>query len=297
MEPNPNEVITEEDEYYPGLGCDHKSLTDFAIGFYQNAYFGCYPTIKALELLEEMQFDFIVKLTCEPERNISPYMTKLHLIHYPIKDNNVPVDWETFSMFVTTLVEYIREGKKIFIHCKGGHGRSCLVVTCILYLIDENANARDSIEKTIAIHNQRQDLSSRWKNIRSPFSKTQYLFLYKFLNPVCILKSYNIGYQAGFSGSSSFQLKTEYGNFSNVDAAFQSLKTTQIDWDDYTIMLYLTRIKFQQYPELIPNLLITGIRKIYDFSRYSFGNNLIGRCLIQIRSEILIAKCKDKIVF
>lgn len=286
---------TTEDDYCPEMYVC-KSLSDFAIGFHQNAYFGCYPTAQALGLLEEMQFDFIVKLTCEPERNIHPYMTKLQLIHYPIKDNNVPVDWETFSMFICAMVEYIKQGKKVFIHCKGGHGRSCLVVTCIMYLLFENVNARDAIEQTISIHNQRQDLSTRWKNIRSPFSKTQYLFLYKFLNPVCILKSYNIGYQAGFSGSSSFQLKTEYGNFSNIDAAFQALKA-QLDWEEYTIMLYLTRIKFQQYPELVPNLLITGIRKIYDFSRYAFGNNMVGRCLVQIRSEILIANCRDKIVF
>lgn len=266
-------------------------LEDFAVEFYPNCYFGCYPTQTALQVLEESQFDLVVKLTCEPEKNIHPYQTFIEKMAYPIKDNSIPLDWESFSVFISKLLHlYILKNKKIFIHCKGGHGRSCIIVACLLYCLKSSSNARIAIEDTIQIHNKRQDLSSRWRNIRSPFSKTQYIFLYKFLNPVCILKSYNSGYQAGFSASSSFELKTDHGTFSNIDAAFHSIKDQEDSRADVEIMKYLTRLKFQQYPELVPNLLSTGIRKIYDFSRYAFGENLVGICLTEIRQELFLQK-------
>ena len=135
--------------------CSNRNLENFAIEFFSNAYFGCYPTSESLKILEDCDFNFIIKLTCEPERNIHSYVTKLNVLHFPIKDNNIPVDWETFSMFICLIVEYIKQDKKIFIHCKGGHGRSCVVVACILYLLHYEMNAREAIEKTINIHNHR----------------------------------------------------------------------------------------------------------------------------------------------
>jgi hypothetical protein len=178
----------------------------------------------------------------------------------------------------------------VYIHCRGGHGRSCLVITCLLYLLHDEFITRDAIEHTIRIHNTRSDLSARWKTIKSPFSKTQYIFLYKFLNPICILKSYNTGYQAGFSGSSSFTIENKYGSFSNIDSAFQIIKSSEEVISNEELMLSLTQDKFSQHPELQENLIATGIKKIYDLSRYAFGGNLIGRCLVTVRNKYLYDK-------
>ena len=265
-------------------------LENFTVEFHPNCHFGCYPNQQVIRQLEDEQFDLIVKLTCDPEKNTHPYQTFIERLHYPIRDNNTPLDWESFSIFIVKLLSlYILQNKKIFIHCKGGHGRSCLVVACLLYCLNSSYNARSAIENVIKIHNKRQDLSLRWKNIRSPFSRTQYVFLYKFLNPICILKSYNVGYQAGFSASSTFELQTEFGSFSNIDAAVQSIKGL-VDWSELEIMNYLTRLKFKQHPELVPHLLGTGIRKIFDFSRYAFSENMVGLALVKIRNELFLEK-------
>lgn len=263
-------------------------LNSFATPFYQdNGFFGAYPAQEVIDALTELQFDYIIRLTAEQEKNVTDYICNIPTICYPIKDNHTPQDTEIFNIFIIYISQLLVDGKKIFIHCKGGHGRSCLVVTCILYYLTPNINSREAIERTVLIHNQRLDLSIRWKSIKSPFSKTQYVFLYKFLNPICILKAYNTGYQAGFSGSSLFEIQTDYGIFSNIDAAFQALRT-QTEFSDYEIMLKLTRLKFEQYPDLYENLVLTGIRKIYDFSRYAFGENLIGKCLMIVRHEYVL---------
>ena len=274
----------------------NQTISGFATPFWGKSYFGAYPTDEHLRLLESHGFEFIVKLNLDNEKNVEKYNTNIPLICYPIKDNNIPHEWEEFSSFICYLGGLIEQNKKIYIHCKGGHGRSCLIVTCILYHLTDNINAREAIERTVAIHNQRTDLSTRWKTIKSPFSKSQYIFLYKFLNPICILKAYNTGYQAGFSASSLFEIENELGTFSNIDAAFQAFRATLQDAvpnpEDlvFKFMLGLTEYKFTYYPELQSNLVLTGIRKIYDFSRYAFGENMVGRCLMKVRNTYLIEK-------
>jgi hypothetical protein len=273
-----------------------ETLESFATPFYHDiGFFGAYPAQECIDLLEKLNFDFIIRLTVDNEKNVVDYTTRIPMIYYPIKDNHTPQNTEIFNIFIIYISQLLIEGKKIFIHCKGGHGRSCLIITCLLYYLLPGINSREAIEKTIMIHNQRNDLSVRWKNIKSPFSKTQYVFLYKILNPICILKAYNTGYQAGFSGSSLFEIQTEYGIFSNLDAAFQSIRI-QTEYKDFDIMLVLTRMKFEQYPELYHNLVLTGIRKIYDYSRYAFGENLIGHCLIQVRHDYMLKNKKDELI-
>lgn len=263
------------------------NLTDFATPFYGNSYFGSYPTTECIQLLYDQHFDYMINLTVFQEKNLIQYKDPpIKVLYYPIKDNNVPQNWENFSYLVVWLSKQIEQGKRIFIHCKGGHGRSCLLITCIIYYLSDRMNAREAIEHTVYIHNQRTDMSIRWKGIKSPFSKSQYIFLYKFLNPICILKSYNTGYQAGFSGSSLFEIAVDSNIYSNLDAAFQALRTTSDS--EYELMLKLTKIKFDLHPELQYNLLITSIRKIYDYSRYAFKDNLIGKCLMEIREQYLI---------
>lgn len=261
--------------------------TSFLTRFYLDGYFGSYPTADQLGILQDMQFDYIVRLTLTQEKNVDPYTTSIQVIPLPIKDNNVPHDWDFFTIAILWIINQLREGKKIFVHCKGGHGRSCIVTTCILYYTNESLNARDAIEESIRIHNERTNMSLRWKGIKSPFSKSQYIFLYKYLNPICILKSYNSGYQAGFSGSSLFEIQHESGTYSNLDAAFQAIRYLPSFRDAFVEMFALTESKFSRYPELQDNLIHTGIRRIYDHSRYAFGNNLIGRCLMHLREKLI----------
>jgi hypothetical protein len=264
------------------------NLTDFATPFYGNSYFGAYPTAECIQLLYDQHFDYMINLTVYQEKNLVPYKDPpIKVLYYPIKDNNVPLNWENFSYLVVWLSKQIEQGKRMFIHCKGGHGRSCLLITCIIYYLSERMNAREAIEHTVYIHNQRSDMSIRWKGIKSPFSKSQYIFLYKFLNPICILKSYNNGYQAGFSGSSLFEIEYDSVSYSNLDAAFQALRSNG-EQNEYDLMFKLTRSKFETHAELQYNLLITGIRKIYDYSRYAFKDNLVGRCLMGVREMYLL---------
>jgi protein-tyrosine phosphatase len=56
----------------------------------------------------------------------------LHFISYPIPDRGVPGVRAGFAELISTLVERLRAGDSVAVHCRAGIGRSGLVGACVL---------------------------------------------------------------------------------------------------------------------------------------------------------------------
>lgn len=56
----------------------------------------------------------------------------LRFLNYPIPDTKVPQDIAHFRTFISGLVERLREGESIGIHCRGCIGRATITAACIL---------------------------------------------------------------------------------------------------------------------------------------------------------------------
>ncbi|HEV2137171.1 MAG TPA: hypothetical protein VGR47_23330 [Terracidiphilus sp.] len=56
----------------------------------------------------------------------------LRFLNYPIPDTKVPSDIAHFRRFVSGLVERLREGESVGIHCRGCIGRATITAACIL---------------------------------------------------------------------------------------------------------------------------------------------------------------------
>jgi protein-tyrosine phosphatase len=56
----------------------------------------------------------------------------LRFLNYPIPDTKVPLDVAHFRSFISGLVERLREGESIGIHCRGCIGRATITAACIL---------------------------------------------------------------------------------------------------------------------------------------------------------------------
>lgn len=56
----------------------------------------------------------------------------LRFLNFPIPDTKVPHDVAHFRSFISGLVERLREGESIGIHCRGCIGRSTITAACIL---------------------------------------------------------------------------------------------------------------------------------------------------------------------
>jgi len=63
----------------------------------------------------------------------------------PIKDNTAPTQGQ-FDIAVTALQEFVRQKKKVYLHCKNGHGRSTTILSA--YLIKQGNTPEEAL-KTI----------------------------------------------------------------------------------------------------------------------------------------------------
>ena len=139
---------------------------DFCSYFIKNkALFGCYPTQDNVTQLEKMGVKYIVDLTHSKEKNIVKYKTNCKYINYPIKDNYIPLSqkFDTLIIKLSNIIKKLNKNRYIYIHCKGGHGRSCLVVSCLLCYIYKNHPTK-SINLTSKYHNNRPNLKQKWIN-------------------------------------------------------------------------------------------------------------------------------------
>lgn len=142
----------------------------------KKALFGGYPNVYEIEYLRALGVKWFVDLTHTDEKNISDYSYLVdNWINYPIKDGHVPENKKTFSVFLLmlqTILEGLKPGEKMYLHCRGGHGRSSLVAACILSLVTQ-ISTKDSLEKIRKCHDLRPELSKKWLGCKSPMNAAQ----------------------------------------------------------------------------------------------------------------------------
>lgn len=61
------------------------------------------------------------------------------VLHYPIVDVSVPTNPATFRVLIERLYAQVQAGEQVFVHCKGGLGRTGLVVACLLVRLGHSA--------------------------------------------------------------------------------------------------------------------------------------------------------------
>lgn len=133
-----------------------------------NIMFGWYPT-QGIEgkysndietLIHKCNINVFVNLTQDNE-NLPSYEKFLRskypytiIINYPIEDQKVPQnkDMNRFNTFIDTIVQLSKD-HKVFIHCRGGHGRSGMVGACVL--IKKGYSAEKALETVSLMHKTR----------------------------------------------------------------------------------------------------------------------------------------------
>lgn len=150
------------------------------------ALFGSFPTQDSVEELENNGVRYFIDLTFPNEKKTHPYRTRYNYISFPIIDHGVPSDWHLFYHFLVNIANIINnlpEGEMVYIHCKGGHGRSGVVVSCLLcYML--KINTVEALEMTKEFHNKRNTMKEKWRILGAPNSKFQRDFVHKFFNPI-----------------------------------------------------------------------------------------------------------------
>lgn len=288
------------------------------------ALFGSFPTQDAVEELETTGVRYFIDLTHSHETKIVPYETRYTYISFPIPDRRIPVNILEFSSFIVKLSDIILglgEGEIIYVHCKGGHGRSGVVVACLLSFLF-NMEPSQALARTSIYHNNRKDMREKWRKIGSPQTYQQKKFIYLLCKPVIFFRAYKTGKTAGFSNFTCFPVHIEgFGTFPSSEAAIQAYKNpsdeeyvkkqenarTPViskrlgnkifseDWENNKekLMVNILRCKFDQNPYIKEVLLNTYLSPIvYDIKRDDVwgvgmgdGQNLLGKALCKIKTE------------
>jgi len=167
---------------------------DYSCQFAPDARFGSYPFDESLNELYQNGIRLFADVTCGEQEGTPPYDDRLdrlckggnggaRRISFPIPDLQAPVEHERylFEKFVDHICDALSSHPPcpVYIHCRGGHGRSALVAACVLIRL--YGLTSDVAGKTIFnAHQTRRNISLQMRTIGAPQTHTQFHFMHNF---------------------------------------------------------------------------------------------------------------------
>jgi hypothetical protein len=171
--------------------CEKDNLYDFASVVLPNRiYFGPVPNQTQLELLHHENFKYIINVMSIKEKvrfgyTISPEKLNMQLMGFPISDQRIPLHTPHFLKWIEYLghiMIHMKPNEKMYIHCRGGHGRSALVAGCLFYWYckiyrSQPLTGEDCIRHMTFAHCQRKLLNPKYLHQKCPVAKCQQQFI------------------------------------------------------------------------------------------------------------------------
>lgn len=256
----------------------------------KKAIFGSYPSQETVELLEKEGVRWFIDLTTQKD-NLVEYNTIYNKIKYPIIDHNCPKDWFSFTKLlyrIKYILDNLNDYEKIYIHCRGGHGRSSTVSACILSFI-LNKNPEESLKIVNECHKKRIDMSEKSRLSIVPNKIKQISFVYKYFTPLLF---YSNAKDSRFllSINSNHKIYIDNMYFSNCDDAIYFFIKNNTEKNGsltkFEIIEKILLLKINQHHDVYTFLIRTGMRPIIDLNIKYTPNNIIGEVYIKIRNEI-----------
>jgi len=147
-------------------------------------YFGGYPSKEWFKQLIDFGITYFVDLTTNAEKNNLEYnYTFANTIFFPIRDNHTPLNLDNYLRFIIQISNLVERKEKIYIHCKGGHGRSGMVVASLMSYL-ENMLPKDAIERTTMIHANRILMKEKYRIRKCPDNFRQRKLIFDLFRPI-----------------------------------------------------------------------------------------------------------------
>lgn len=138
--------------------------------------FGRYPNSEIIELLESRDFILIVDVSDLPLN----YETYIKRVEYPIADRDAPKLNKKFSKLINKIVKTLETGP-VYIHCRGGHGRSATVAACVLCETPE-ISGTEALKIVYNAHQKRKLAGPKFRKIGAPQTAIQKNFVKNYAN-------------------------------------------------------------------------------------------------------------------
>lgn len=220
------------------------------------AMFGSYPTQESVDVLEGKGVRCFVNLTHDDETKIAPYTTKYTYISFPITDYGIPTDQYLFATFIYQLCHTIRnlpEEELVYIHCKGGHGRAGIVVSCIISEIF-SVDTLTALRYTSECHSKRSVMRDKWRRIGSPQTTNQKQFVHDTFRE-CFISNRHV-----LSMSSNYSVTIDGNVYTTALEAFDTLiDKTKSNID---LLRRIMTLRMEQNPKLKETLIHTYLTRL-----------------------------------
>jgi len=151
------------------ISCFYSSLSK---GY---GYFGPYPNQTEANIIVNSGISLFVDLTF-PHEDTSSYTINCTKISFPIQDRGTPPLSIAFYKLIGQITDHIKSKQKVYIHCRGGHGRSAMVAACVLAYIKQ-IRPEEAIQQITKAHQLRPTLRHFWKDKPCPNSSLQRQFI------------------------------------------------------------------------------------------------------------------------
>lgn len=285
---------------------------DISTYFIENkALFGSYPSDDDIKYFENIGVCYFIDLTelyKLPPYVLSPTST---YIKFSIPDYKIPTDVIEFSSFIIhidNIIKNLKNNEKIYVHCRGGNGRSGIVVASLLMRYHQpNLTSLDALQLTQKYHSERKNLKLKWKLQGAPQTVHQKNFVIKLFTPFCVHRDMLYGNKFGFVPYSKIKIHIPELNmiFDDAQSAFKYVIKSISEPTDKDIIECMERIqilKVEQCPLFKINLLHTTLRpilysnvhdKYWGIDKVGNGNNYLGKILFNIRDKLLLQNFKN----
>lgn len=262
--------------------------------FYKNlGYFGPYPdnNLSILEDLNREKISYCVDLTTS-EENLKPYNFHGKIVKYPITDGDTPEKNSTFIDLIYQICSWLENGEAVYIHCRGGHGRSGLVSAAVLCVL-LNIHPYQAISEISKAHHQRKDLRKKWLKMPCPHPKNQRTWLFKNFGPVFFGEDSNFFTNRNLNITTYSKFNFWGYDFSSVLHAYKVI--SPVYNDKLELLFKILLAKFCQNYENCQYLINTMGKTIFYNSFDTFwgigesnfeGKNMLGYLLSKVRRNL-----------
>lgn len=143
--------------------------------------FGKYPTDEETTLIESCGYSLFVDLCPLEEITWTPYVLKTSLRHHlPIPDRKPQGNPKDYTETIDIILGALQNNEKVYIHCRGGHGRSG-TLAAIIYGRVTNSSGFEALEAVKRAHQNRLEMSDKMRKLGAPQTRVQKTFVLKNL--------------------------------------------------------------------------------------------------------------------
>jgi N-glycosidase YbiA len=138
----------------------------------------------------------------------------INYINYPITDMNIPVSMDTLKRALDQVLQH----KRIYVHCRGGHGRAGLAVATLCLQAGTCTTPQEALKRVRAAHQERIEMEDRFRKMGSPQRPSQKQFVKNYSTYLKSASS-DMDEPMDVDDVVFYEITDEWGEFSNFWSA------------------------------------------------------------------------------